>query len=224
MNVEERWERQRTAKLHCFQACQLGSEPRLASPKREWFRFARESPMFALPAYLFRRCSISESENRLWEMLPLGCWPGLGCLQLQGQEQGWLMGPSVEKFGEPVLGPPMWEADGFFIMACRLFSWPLSWLLTDQQQPPWSFQGRGIYSKGEPGKAGIGLEPDCHQEIEAQQALRKGNGAGRPYWSIWTALRLFPPSHWQMQGFWVVLCHVIFTQPLLSGPPACRYK
>ena len=156
-------------------------------------------------------------------MLPLGCWPGLGCLQLQGQEQGWLMGPSVEKFGEPVLGPPMWEADGFFIMAHRLFSWPLSWLLTDQQQPPWSFLGRGIYSKGEPGKAGIGLEPDCHQEIEAQQALRKGNGAGRPYWSIWTALRLFPPSHWQMQG-WVVLCHVIFTQPLLSGPPGCRYK
>lgn len=73
VRVEEQWERQRTAKLHCFQACQLGSEPRLASPKLEGFRSAREwcrmggreSPIFAPPAYLFRKCSISESGNRL---------------------------------------------------------------------------------------------------------------------------------------------------------------
>ena len=78
------------------------------------------------------------------------------------------MGPSVEKFGEPVLGPPMWNigrlsyrvADGPFILAHRCCSHNhSSWLFTDQQ-PPWSFPGRDIYSKGEPSKAGIDLEPD----------------------------------------------------------------
>lgn len=46
--------------------------------------------------------------------------------------------------------------------------------LTGQQDPPWSFQGSGIYSKGEPSKTGIDLELDPTPRNRSPASTGKG--------------------------------------------------
>lgn len=166
--------------------------------------------------------------------MPLGCWPGLGCLQLRDKSP-W--GHPQRSLGACPGSPHV----GHWVTKLRGGRWlfqhgsqvALRTTVLAAHGPAaatLSFQGRGIYSKGEPRKAGIGLEPGLsHQENRRPASTENGNELGGPTGPFGQASCLFPAltltdagilSGFMPRDFQCRFSHSAF----FSGPPGCRCK